>query len=540
MTYRPVDRMPRAFEERLRERRARIARWLSHRTEPEIVTGTCEAWVRDLVESGSEPHSRHDLQRLPPELNLVARVSEAGLSAYADALAWQIDEGQGAEPAEAPLICHALAVASGRAYAGHGPGKLSWIGHLVSSVDSQAWDAFADSAAKALGKDADRRSAFVKFLRGIVEEANDAPDRVTDVPPRHASVASIMEQFVRTGGFQDVWQADLAPVFFRWSDAFDVLRRAEPERFLEMIDEFPHPAMVKACLSSRALIGDPSEVLRLLRLARASFDVDGRFERHGMAAILLLQLASVQLLSAANPPDSGARFVEPPVGLAGSQAAADAEDLERGAAQYREAADGLLDVLFARSDGVELGWHWLENLLQQLPQHRPPTRGLRSHERMINHIGILVLALSSRLAPRRAQETWIADAEPLVRQYRAVAVLSVAAFGATAGGLDIGAVAQGLLKRNRFALLMASELILPPGAPLRTVPGHALARIPDVASWFRKTWSGLRFEREQAWCRATAAGGVEPNPAVIMGLWGLGILEALAADETQRNGIEIF
>jgi hypothetical protein len=84
-----------------------------------------------------------------------------------------------------------------------------------------------------------------------------------------------------------------------------------------------------------------------------------------------------------------------------------------------------------------------------------------------------------------------------------VAVLSVSAFSATAGNLDIGAVVQGLLQHNRFELTRRSELIHLPGAPLRTIPGYVLARIPNVASWFTKTWSGLRFAREQAWRRAS-------------------------------------
>ena len=238
-------------------------------------------------------------------------------------------------------------------------------------------------------------------------------------------------------------------------------------------------------------------------------------------------------LPAWNWPSAGSvlRSSKPPVGGAGSQAAEDAEDVAKGVAQFREAADGLLDILFARPDGVELGWHWLENLLRQLPQHRSPAHGHRP--RKLIYIGILARALSSRLAPRRTQEAWIADAEPLRRQYRAVAVLSVAAFSATAGDLDVGAFARGLLKRNRFGLTKASELIYLPGAPLRTIPGHALARIPP--SWFTKTWSGLRFEREQAWRRAPAHGGVDANPAEIMGVWGLGILELLAADEARRG-----
>ena len=67
----------------------------------------------------------------------------------------------------------------------------------------------------------------------------------------------------------------------------------------------------------------------------------------------------------------------------------------------------------------------LENLLRQLPQRRPPADRHRQRKLMINHIGILVHAVSSRLAPRRTQDSWIADAHPLFRQYRAVAVLCV-------------------------------------------------------------------------------------------------------------------
>jgi hypothetical protein len=154
---------------------------------------------------------------------------------------------------------------------------------------------------------------------------------------------------------------------------------------------------------------------------------------------------------------------------------------------------------------------------------------------MINRIGILVRALSARLRPRRKQEGWIAETEPLERQYRAVAVLSVAAFGSGTGGVDTGAVARALLKQG-FEMTRPNEWIYLPGAPLRTVPGDALIGIPDIASWFSQTWSAIRFEHERAWPnRAHRALGA--NPAEIMGLWGLGIIESLAADLTRRDDL---
>jgi hypothetical protein len=83
------------------------------------------------------------------------------------------------------------------------------------------------------------------------------------------------------------------------------------------------------------------------------------------------------------------------------------------------------------------------------------------------------------------------------------------------------------LEANLFELTRPSDAIQLPGAPLRTVTGDSIARIPNVASWFTATWSALRFQREQAWHRAKARISVGANPAEIMVLWGLGAIESL-------------
>ena len=354
--------------------------------------------------------------------------------------------------------------------------------------------------------------AFVDFLAAIIARANDAPDTVTEIPPRRASMASIVEQFARAGNFQEVWEADRWPILFRSSDAFEILRRADAERFVKMVDQLPHPTLVKQCLSSKALLTSPRDALILLRLANMAFDTEGRWQRSGMAAILLLQSASEQLLSPRGDEE-------------------ETEDLSKGIAQFRNAVGGVLDILFARLDGAELAWHWLENLLRQTPRLPPVGRG-DPRKQMINRIGILAHALSSRMTPRRAQDAWIREAEPLARQYRAVAVLSVTAFTTTVTDLDVGSIAKGLLKGDGFELTRANELIQLPGAPLRTIPGDALATIPNVASWFTNTWSALRFERERAW-RTTRQG--RANPAEIMGLWGLGVVESFVISGQARK-----
>ena len=281
-------------------------------------------------------------------------------------------------------------------------------------------------------------------------------------------------------------------------------RRADAERFVKMVDQLPHPTLVRQCLSSKALLTSPHDGLVLLRLANMAFGADGRWQRSGMAAILLLQSANERLLSPRGDEE-------------------ETQDLNKGIAQFRSAVGGVLDILFARPDGVELAWHWLENLLRQTP--RIPRAGPNGpRKQMINRIGILAHALSSRMTPRRAQDAWIREAKSLERQFRAVAVLSVAACTTTVADLDVGSVAKGLLKGDGFELTRAHDLIQLPGAPLRTIPGDVLAELPGAAAWFTSTWSALRFERERAWRANRHSGG---NPAEIMGLWGLGAIESL-------------
>lgn len=506
--------MPRSFEDYLDDRRMRIASWLEVRNEAEAATAVCESWIADLLDRGLTLHSRHDLASLPADLLLVDRLAAAKFDGLALALKWQIEDAEGKEPAEAALIGHALAAASGRAYAVHGPNKLDWVGHFVASINSLLWEGFADSAAKMFRENSVLLEKFVNFLDEIIAKANDTPDSVTDIPPRYTSMALIVEQFARTRkSFQDIWEADLWAILFRSSDAFEILRRSDAGCFVAMIDQLPHPALVKQCLSSKALLASPQDILSLLRLANSTIDTEGRWHRGGMTAILLLQLASEQLLSLCADDE-------------------DAEDLNKDVAHFRESVGSVLDALFTRTDSVELAWCWLENILRQRPRF-PPVGHSTPRKQMVNRIGILVHALGNRLEPCRTQDDWIAEAEPLAQQFRAVAVLSVTAFTSMDGVLDVGSVAKSLLKFNGFVLTGANEQIQLPGAPLRIIPGDALASIPDAASWFTSTWSALRFERERAW---RDKGHDGRNPAEIMGLWGLGAIESLVMNAQAQYG----
>lgn len=504
--------MPRMLDDHSRDRRARVECWLERRTEAEAAAAVCEGWIEDLMACGRTLCSGEDINLLPAHLSLLNRLSTAKLDCLSVALVWQIDTGVGEEPDEAALIGHALAAASGRAYAAHGPDKLEWIGSFVASIYGPLWEDFARSAAETLARYPSALEAYIHFLASIITKAKEAPDTVTQFPPMYGSMASLVEKFLQTGSFQEVWEAHQCPYLFESTGDFEILRRANAKSFVKLIDQLPHPTIVQQCLGARALVESPGDALILLRLANPAFDAEGRWQRSGMAAILLLQLVGEQLIPRQS--DEG-----------------DAEDLSESVELFRKMVDQVLDVLFARSDHVELAWHWLENVLRKTPQLRPSEHQGVLRKQIVDRIGILAHALSSRMTPRDDQDAWIAQAEPLARQFRAVAVLCVAGFTTAVADLNVGLIAIGLIKGDGFELTGASNLIQEPQAPMRTLPGHVLARLPTVAAWFISTWSALRFERERAWQFKRHRGG---NPAETMALWGLSTIESLVTDAEAR------
>jgi hypothetical protein len=492
------------FEEYVVGRRARAAAWRDQPGEAETSIAICEAWIADLLAQGFTLEHGQDWTSLPADLHLADRLSAAGLGTLSSALTWQVEDRLGHEPAEAALIGHALAVACGRAYALRGPDALPGIGGFISSINNLLWEDFADAAAETLHGAPDALQAFGDFVDEIVVETNTAPDSVIETPHREPSLASLVERFAREGRLQDVWDAGRWSILFRHTGVFEILRRADPEGFIELVDQLPHPAIADQCLNSQALLAKPQDVPPLLRKTGLAFDSDGVWRRTGTTAIPLLQLAGQQLLK------PGERV-------------ADANDLTEEMAHFHDDMGAILDVLFGRPDAVELGWSWLENLLRQAPRAPPAPRG-DSRNIMVNRLGLLIEVLARRLEPRIEQDAWIAAAEPLARQYRAIATLSVAAFSAKSATLDVGSVARGLLKGQGFELTRATDFILMPAAPMRATPGHALAGMPDAPAWFSCLWSALRSERERAWRRRSDN---HTNPAQIMGLWGLGMIEAL-------------
>lgn len=526
--------MLQTHDDYLRERQARVRSWLSEGADAENVCRICAQWICDLVEDGHRPSTAGDISNLPTGLNLITRLADAGLTEFSTAFEWAIHCKVGVEPEEASFVGFALAKAAGRAYSMYCPGQLEWIAQLASTVDHQAWEVFADSAADVLRRDGRRHDNYVSFLSDIVQQAIETPDNLTESWRPHISMAPLIEEYIQAGDFQTVWQGYSLPVSFRWSSELEILRRADPSHFLKMIEILPHPALASDCLTARRLREDAEALLFLLRLTRPSFDVEGRWQRDGAVTVLLLRLVSDQLLSSKNDQEDCRAKTQSLADTVVIDGAEQIESLKEGVADYRKLVDNLLDVLLSRPDGKELGWHWLENLLRQSPKPRP-ANGDRMPKYRVDYLGILIHQLSSRLAPRRGQSSWISEVKPLWRQYRGVAVLSVAGFSSATGSLDVGALALELLKRGDINLLSAKEQIDLPGAPMRTIPGRVLAQIPNIACWFTRSWETIRLQREQAW-RSPRAGGPGANPAEIMALWGLGIIEVFSESETKPSG----
>lgn len=508
--YRMFD----ANQEALRER---INLWLTQQpAEFEAAIEVCERWIEDLLMRNLALHHLHDLASLPPEMSLADRLVSANLRKLGLAFNWLATSEEGQEPAESALIGYALAVASGRAYAIHRPAKLNWISRFIWSNSVLYWEDFADSAAKTFRVNSHALNRFTVFLNDIVGRANNAEDGVIEFHARGQSLASMLEEFKHPWSIQDVWDGVSHSILLRESAAFEIFRRVDPDNFIKIIDQLPHPDLVSNCLHSRALQASLQHVLILLRSANLVVNADGKVNPNGTAAILLLRLASERLL------EQHAKKV-------------DIKDLDEEITIFRNGVKEILEVLFARADGVALAWCWLENLMRQPPNHSQ--RHLSQHGNLvINYIGILVGEICAQLEHCCIYNAWIKEAKPHFRQYRSAAVLAVAAF-TNKSNVNIGDIAKSLLKNDGFFLSSAAEQACVPMASLRMIPGDALAKIPDVASWYAKTWSELRLEREKSWRNNEI---FNANPAEILGVWGLGVIESLLNQSQYKDARAIW
>lgn len=487
------------------ERRLRAAAWRDQSDEADIAIAICLTWIADVSAQGFVLESRQDWASLPIDLHLVDRLSAQGLDGLSSALRWQLEDCSEQRPAKADLIGHALAVAAGRYYALHASHVHAVTSCLIASIDILLWEDFADATAETLRNNPDALVAFGDFVAQIVLETRVSPEKVSRMFGLEHSLASLIKRYTDEGTPEDAWSASIWSGDFHYTGVFEILRRADPKIFIKFVDMLPHPVLAEQCLYNRVLVANPQNTLPLLQSTGFAFDSNGVWRRTQTTAIPLLQLASRQLLA---PGDR----------------ATDANALNEEVARFQEHMNAILDVLFGRPDAIVLGWSWLENLLRQEPRW-PNARDENTGNFMVNRLGLLITGLSRRLEPKVDQASWIAGAKSSARQYRAAAVLIVSAFSVKSSDSNTGALAQSLLRGDGFKLTEASRFITMAAAPMRVIAGEALVEIPNAPDWFARTWSSLRFERERAWRQS---GLNNSNPAEIMGLWGLGMIEALS------------
>lgn len=500
--YRMFD----ANQEALRER---INLWLTQQpVEFEVAIEVCECWIKDLLMRNLALHHLHDLASLSTEMSLADRLVSANLGKLGLAFDWLATSEEGQGPAESALIGYALAVAGGRAYAINGPAKLNWISRFIWSNSDLYWEDFADSAAKTFCINSNALNRFTEFLGDTVARANNAEDGVIEFHTRGLSLASMLEKFKHPECIQDIWDGDSHSIILSEGDAFEIFRRVNPDDFIKIIDQLPHPTLVSNCLHSRALQASLQDLLILLRSANLVVNADGKVNPNGKAAILLLRLASELLLREHSNK-------------------ADIKNFDQEIEVFKIKVKEILEILFARADGSALAWCWLEKLAREMPE-LTKTNSSQKNITAINYIGILVVEISSRLEPQ-STPNWVEGVKPLNRQYRLAAAMAVAAYS-KAPAVDLGGVAKDLLKKEVY-LYSPVDQLCKPMASFRMIMGDALTRIPGIADWYKNNWSELRLEREKSW---RANDSFNANPAQIMAVLGLGVIEALH-NQSQHN-----
>jgi hypothetical protein len=518
--------MPTIVTETYEERRARhIRNWLQDTARAQRVEDVCREWLESL-RGNAEQIGRDAMAGLPLEGTLQYRLTQAGEPELAEAFEFAVNVVEGKPPELHDAINYALASAAGRLYARQGHLKAEWLGSFITSLYLTLWDDFADAAGSAMRESPEHLELHVQYLRSIVEQAVQDPSSVTKPDRTGQDINTFVTQFQDEGSFEAVWAEQNRTFLLPSSSEFDILRRADEQKFMQLVGSFPHPHLILQCLTARQLVTSTVALVNLLKLADSAANRDGHWRNAGASAVLLLKLITHELLMPHN-----SRWPEPVTVSHGDAETSEDLLLASEFQEYSNRVHMVVDAFMTRGDSGLLGHLWLAQVLRSpAPDERRSKR-----TKTVDRPFVLAHAIACRLLPMAEPLAWIREVGASERPYRCASVLAVAAAKRDSGAVRIAALATDIISESGQAML-AEPVLHDPAPVLRRLPGFAFAQIPSFASWYAQCWSGLRLERERAW-RASRVGGWS-NAAECMVVWGIGGLEAMMM-ETEPKLAEI-
>ncbi len=180
----------------------------------------------------------------------------------------------------------------------------------------------------------------------------------------------------------------------------------------------------------------------------------------------------------------------------------------------------ILAALGSRTDGVPLGYAWLQYLIWSGHAHGR----WRSQPRTAKAPPTLLLEVLSRIGAwlplHSTPEQWVADEDYVWRNDRIYSLLAVFASREPVDVPRLHHLITALVTRDLVSTVGIERLATDTTSHARHIVAAAIAAIPDPAKWIKELWATIFRLRDRA-RRYRSGNDVPPNLGQVVVFWGL-------------------
>ena len=291
---------------------------------------------------------------------------------------------------------------------------------------------FDAAAETALRRTIGAQDVLVSTLRQRASNFIAAPREMAFMYP--IETAAFVEQYRERRRLIDVWEesAFRRPIFVYDLHAYDLLRRVDPEAYLDILESLPHPELARQIVDAANRVASAGDLCALLRQAGPAFDDDGKWIEESKVPFLLLAACTERLSGMANSSAGGGQN-------------GDAQSSDK---KIDDMMAEILGALEARADGVVLGYAWVHYLIwsgHARGRWRPRTGSVGAPPAAL----LTVLTRLGAWLPLHAEpEKWVADEEYVWRNDRIYSLLAVAVSHQPVDGRGLGDLIASLATQD--------------------------------------------------------------------------------------------
>jgi hypothetical protein len=438
--------------------------------------------------------------------SIAGRLRNRGFGERADALQRRSTFAQSPEPSG--YVIEILIGRSAGLFCGGSPGerRFALVRHLRDVIPFESAD-FLNAAEPILKLNASAVAALAAMLRQRAADFATQPRRLARIYDRDLGrLAQMQSEEMR---FIDVWDdsRQRVVVWPRDLDAYELLRRADIDAYLHLLEDFELHGAVYQILEAADGWATTAELCLLLKGVRPVFDKDGEWIKRTRVAFIVINFLGSRLLD--KPFENG----EP-------------------SEKFKEILTETTKALTARPDAIPLGYAWLQRLFMS-PGRTRRRPGMRDDGNLPTALILVAANLAPHLGPHPSPLKWI-EAELYVwRNWRIYALLAVEICRQPVDKNAIATLVTQVLLNDLASSVGLDHLGSGPNIERRII-GNAIVQIPDLATWFADLWKRLFWQRDRfRWLLHSDPS--RPNIGQVIVLWGASGLELLDAGSAEAR-----